>query len=228
MKAYTVELDNYSGPLDVLLRLIQQQKLDICDINLAIVTNDYLQFMKNTTLDQYSANQFLEVAVKLILYKSKALLPSQDAEQSEEEIEDLAEQLRILSLFQQSTKKLVEMQKNAFILRPTSKKSSPISSFSNLSIDNLQDSYRQIRKNAKTIPKKTFHLKRQSNKELQEKLLSKLEKMSKVEISKLNTLAQTKQEVIILFMMILNLLSANKANLSTNNNNDNYRIEIIK
>ncbi len=226
MKTYTVELDNYSGPLDVLLRLIQRQKLDICDINLAIVTNDYLQFMKNTTLDQHSANQFLEVAVKLILYKSKALLPSQDAEQSEEEIEDLAEQLRILSLFQQSTKKLIDMQKNAFILRPMPKKLSKEIGFYNLSLDNLVDSYRQISKNLRTVPKKTFHLKRQSNKQLQEKLLSKLEKISKIEISKLNTLAQTKQEVVILFMMILNLLSTDKANLSTNNNN--YKIEIIK
>ena len=68
--AYTVELENFSGPLNVLLQLIQRQKLDICEINLATVTKDYLFFMQNTQLDQHSANSFLEIAVRLILFKS--------------------------------------------------------------------------------------------------------------------------------------------------------------
>ncbi len=63
---YTVEVTNFSGPLDLLLQLIERRKLDVCDIALAQVTHDYLLYVKKSDLDLVQTNEFLEIASKLI------------------------------------------------------------------------------------------------------------------------------------------------------------------
>jgi len=92
---YKIELPSFTGPLDLLLHLIERQELDITVISLTKVTEQYLE-----QIEQLKANKmeqlidFLVVAARLVLIKSRALLPQTDIIiEGEEEEEDPAEAL---------------------------------------------------------------------------------------------------------------------------------------
>jgi segregation and condensation protein A len=76
LASYTVVTQVYEGPLDLLLRLIEKAELEITKVSLAIVTNQFLEYLKyipDTSADMVSS--FLVIAAKLIQIKSEALLP---------------------------------------------------------------------------------------------------------------------------------------------------------
>ncbi len=91
---YKVKLDIFEGPLDLLLHLIKEQKIDIYDIPIALITGqyvEYLEMMKTLNLD--IAGEFLVMAATLTHIKSKMLLPSQETEDEETEEGDPREEL---------------------------------------------------------------------------------------------------------------------------------------
>ncbi len=92
---YNVKLEQFEGPLDLLLELIGKEKLDITNISLAQVANQYLNYLENKKeIDLANLAEFLTVASKLILIKSKSLLPLLVLDNDEEEeIVDLAKQI---------------------------------------------------------------------------------------------------------------------------------------
>src|SRR5215470_10707347 len=81
-----VRLQNFEGPLDLLLHLIKKNELDIYDIPIALVTQqylDYLELMQDLNLDV--AGEFLVMAATLIHIKSRMLLPRPDPTQEDPE-----------------------------------------------------------------------------------------------------------------------------------------------
>ncbi len=78
--AFKLALPNFEGPLDLLLHLIREHKLDIFDIPLALVTEKYLQYLgKMRELNLDVAGEFLVMASTLAHLKSRLLLPRQEA-----------------------------------------------------------------------------------------------------------------------------------------------------
>jgi segregation and condensation protein A len=74
---YCVKLPVFVGPLDLLLHLINKDELDICDISLAIITEQYLNYLKEIQqIDLDNASEFLVMAASLLYIKAKTLLPS--------------------------------------------------------------------------------------------------------------------------------------------------------
>lgn len=92
---YKVKIEQFEGPLDLLLELINKEKLNITGISLAQITDQYLEYLENREdINLVNLADFLTVAAKLILIKSKALLPLLDlSSEEEEEIFDLEKQL---------------------------------------------------------------------------------------------------------------------------------------
>ena len=89
IQSYKVELDNFQGPLDLLLFLIKKSELDIYDIPIAIITKQYLEYIKVLKdLNLEIAGDFLVMASTLIQIKSSMLLPSRHEENPDEEGED--------------------------------------------------------------------------------------------------------------------------------------------
>jgi segregation and condensation protein A len=83
---YPVRLDNFEGPLDLLIHLIKKNEVDVYDIPIALITQqylDYLDLMQELNLDV--AGEFLVMAATLIHIKSRMLLPRPDPEQDEPE-----------------------------------------------------------------------------------------------------------------------------------------------
>lgn len=94
MQLYQVHLPIFEGPLDLLLRLIEREELDVTTVALARVTDQYLERLAQ--LECRGARDladFLVVAAKLVLIKSAALLPSSPGNASEEDTEDVGHDL---------------------------------------------------------------------------------------------------------------------------------------
>jgi segregation and condensation protein A len=102
---YQVHLDIYQGPLDLLLQLIERQEMDITQVSLARVTDQYLAhiaLLERVNVEHLA--EFLLIAAKLLLIKSRALLPKPPAIIAEEEQDvgaDLVEQLKLYRQFKQ-------------------------------------------------------------------------------------------------------------------------------
>jgi segregation and condensation protein A len=107
--AYNIKIEQFEGPMDLLLQLTEQEKLDITRVSLAKIADQFLEYIANSqniTLEQLA--DFLSVASKLILIKSKALLPMlQLTEEEEEEIKDLEYQLAEYKKFKEAAKKMI-------------------------------------------------------------------------------------------------------------------------
>jgi len=74
--AYQVQLSRFEGPLDLLLHLIARAKVDICDIFVSEITEQYLASMESVdAIDMDTASEFLAMAATLLEIKSRALLP---------------------------------------------------------------------------------------------------------------------------------------------------------
>lgn len=94
---FVIELSEYSGPLDLLLTLIRDEKVDIYDIPIARIAEQFLQRIRSLGLDQ--AADYLEMAARLLRIKAQLLLPRSG---SEDEWEDpRAELVRRLLEYQQ-------------------------------------------------------------------------------------------------------------------------------
>lgn len=92
-------MEKFTGPLDLLLQLIEQEELDITEVSLAQVTNQYLEYLKQVEeLNPEEVADFLVVAAKLLLIKSRLLLPSLNLG-GEEEAQELELQLRLYQRF---------------------------------------------------------------------------------------------------------------------------------
>ncbi len=117
---YKVKLKEFEGPLDLLLSLVEEEKLDITRISLAKVTDQYLEYLKKIEKINPSAlADFLDVAAKLILIKSKALLPVLELTSEEEEgIEDLEAQLKRYQVIKEAAKKINRLLKEGKIAVP--------------------------------------------------------------------------------------------------------------
>ena len=106
--SFTVKLEQFEGPLDLLLELIQKEKLEITRISLAKVTDSYLSHLKqNLDISSENLADFLVVAARLILIKSKALLPILELTPEEEEsIFDLEARLAMYKKFKEAAEML--------------------------------------------------------------------------------------------------------------------------
>lgn len=95
---YEVSLSKFSGPLDLLLSLIEEKKLAISEISLSQVTDQFLEYLKKMNGMEYQRilADFLVIASRLILIKSRSLLPNLVLTQEEEvDIKDLEERLKV-------------------------------------------------------------------------------------------------------------------------------------
>ncbi len=84
MDALTYRLDQFEGPLDLLLTLIQKNKVSITDIPISLICDQYMEYIVNAReLDMDVASEFIVMASELMLIKSKMLLP-RDEEQEDD------------------------------------------------------------------------------------------------------------------------------------------------
>lgn len=110
---YTVRLNNFSGPMDLLLYLIKQEELEIHEISLSAVCDKYLEHIRSMkNLDVNVSAEFLVVAATLMVIKSRSLLPHEEELDLDEELDpedELIQQLLEYKKFKAASRDLVEM-----------------------------------------------------------------------------------------------------------------------
>ena len=111
--SYTVKIDNFSGPMDLLLYLVKQQEVEIHEIRISEICDRYLEFMKAMeVLNVDLAADFLVMASTMMLIKSRSLLPVEEELDLEEELDpedELIQQLLEYKRFKVATRDLDDL-----------------------------------------------------------------------------------------------------------------------
>ena len=106
---YAIKIENFEGPLDLLCHLIDKNKLDIYDINLNDITDQYIQFLKEMEeLNLEIASEFIVMASTLLFIKSKNLLPKQEEDTEEITEEELIRRIIAYKKYKDASIKLKE------------------------------------------------------------------------------------------------------------------------
>lgn len=112
---FNFKLENFEGPLHLLLALVKAAKVDIEEIFVSDITSQYLALMQQdmSNIDMDRATEFIQMAATLLEIKSKALLPTFDEGEDEDEESDedrIKRQLRELELFKEASSKLKSLE----------------------------------------------------------------------------------------------------------------------
>lgn len=99
-----VKIEKFEGPLDLLLQLVEAEDLQINEISLVEVADQYLRKMREAAINPEELADFLVVAAKLLLIKSRTLLP--DLASDLDEGPSLADQLRMYKEFVEASQKI--------------------------------------------------------------------------------------------------------------------------
>ena len=116
---YECHLANFDGPLDLLLHLVSRAKIELKDIFVSEITEQYLSYMSQTDkLDMDTASEFLQMAATLLYIKSRSLLPEKRREEEIDEEgltpeEQLIRRLNEYKRFKQVSEELAELSQRA-------------------------------------------------------------------------------------------------------------------
>ena len=225
-KKYSIKIENFEGPLDLLIYLIEKNKMDIYDINLAEITDQYIEYLnKMEEMNLEIASEFLVMASTLLYLKSKKLLPKQ-----EEESEELTEEELI--------RRIIEYKKYKEITKIFKEKYSIFSNIIEKNQEEINAKNRNLEKNygKDIIPKVYKALVERTNQRLNKNakniekialvenytVASKVKEMFKVLVkqkrfvfNKMFSIKQkNKQEVVTAFSGLLELSRRNKVQTS--------------
>lgn len=125
--AFTVNIQQFEGPLDLMLHLIKEQKLDLFDLDISVLTDQYLFYLKQMEqLHLEIESEYLVELSTLIEYKSKKLLPKDTSELNDEFQEDPKDRL-VRRLLEYQQFKEVSEKLNVSFLERSLQMSKPIS-----------------------------------------------------------------------------------------------------
>ena len=230
---YKIELAQFSGPLDLLLQLIEGQKLDISMVALADVTDQYLEYLdSHPDLLASDLADFLVVATKLLVIKSRTLLPQ--AEEEEDDMAgDLELQLKMYKEYLEASKKIEKIisekhfcftrERIAYNFEPS------FSPPENLSVDNLRDAYLEIIKRVDyvvNLPQRVME-KVVSLSEMVSHIRQRLTEFQKTDFRTIVGQATCKSDVVVCFMALLELIKSGEAIVNQNSIFDEIKIERI-
>ncbi len=110
-----VKLDVFEGPLDLLLHLIEKNKVSIYDIPIAMITDQYLEYLHalEEVYPLESMGEFMVMAATLLKIKSKMLLPKQEEEEEEDPREELVQRLVEYKMYKYAAGELKDLSVDA-------------------------------------------------------------------------------------------------------------------
>lgn len=226
---YKIKIEQFEGPLDLLLQLIEREELDITKVSLAQVTEQYLKYLKQVEiLYPEELADFLVVAAKLLLIKSKVLLPMLELEEDEAILE---KQLKLYKEFYEASKKInkILLKKKFSFSRQESKDQLLEPIFTppeNITPSNLRDLFADvigkiepIIKLPKEIIEKTISI-QEKIKHIQEMILHQ----SCLNFKNLLNGTKSKTEVIVTFLALLELVKQKAVAVTQDNIFDDIKI----
>lgn len=212
--SYKLKLQVFEGPLDLLLYLIKKDQLNIYDIPMAEVTDQYMQYLElMELLDLDIAGEFLVIAATLLHIKSKMLLPPDPTEEADEELEDprldLVEKLLEYKRFKEAADHLRNREKvrqDVFTRRIEAKDEETGEVYFEASLFELISAFSKA---LKDIPKDIFYEVIKDEFTVEEKIhqvLHLLFEKPRLELSELFARAKNKLEIVATFLAVLELI----------------------
>ncbi|MDD5680864.1 MAG: segregation/condensation protein A [Candidatus Omnitrophica bacterium] len=215
---YKVRLEVFEGPLDLLLYLIKKEEVDIYDIPIAKITDQYLEYLEMMKmLDLGIAGEFIVMAATLMQIKSRMLLPPDEVPRDEESEEldprsELVKKLLEYKKFKEAADKLavIEATTGQQYTRKTEER--PLSEIENedaffeASIFDLLTAFSKI---LKEVPKETFHRVIKEKFTVADKIhdiVHMLVDETTIYFSKLFNAAESKIEIVFTFLALLELI----------------------
>ena len=231
-----VRLSDFEGPLDLLLRLVGEAKVDIKDIFVSEVTGQYLQIVGDADLtDVDEASEFIRLAATLVLIKSRAILPSEEDEAGDEDTgEALIRQLEEYARVREATQDMKRLEEAAARLFTKLPEEFPLPppeiQLKNLTPDGLLAAFRRIlertlgQEGAGEEGQNLIYLDAHSVSRCMGSVLRAVRRGG-VAFSSLFSACPSRGEVVTLFLALLELLRRGKVAARQNAAGDEIHIE---
>lgn len=231
-------INDFEGPLDLLLHLLKQSKMDINDIKIVEITEQYINFIKEMEeMNLDIASEYLVMASELIEMKSRHLLPKKEEEVSDYEEdyeEDLKRRLLEYQKYKESTskfKELEEKRKDFYTKLPEDINKiidKPLSNDGDVSVDDLISALQRILEREEyrrpRVTKRTN--KELSVKERVVKIRNILKTKKRISFDKLFEIID-RPNVIVTFLSILEMAKGNEILIKQKNNFENIYLELV-
>ena len=216
---YDTVLGNFEGPLDLLLFLINKEEIEIKDVFVSQVTEQFLAYMQGLkNLDVDKVSDYLNIAATIIKIKAQALVPNleEDPDLEAEIEEDKAQLIRALEeykLIKEETGKLKELETIGYYFKEPDKdvgETRTVFTLENLTLDGLIAAFSAVllkqeelgkSEEVREIPRDSFTVEQKIA-----FVLESLEEQSEVKFEQLFTRDFTKPEIVTTFQAILELL----------------------
>ena len=229
MEELSFKLDVFEGPLDLLLHLIQKNKVSVYDIPIALITDQYMEYIQQMEENSIElSSEFLVMASRLLYIKSKLLLPVHSEEEEEEDprqelIQNLAEykKYKDISSFFNDRKSICDY---LYFKEPEQldELNKPVNN--TVDISKLMSAFENIMLRAeKRLPpsKKAFNgIVGREPVPVKSKISSiknKIKRKGKVKFEELFDDAQSRSEIVAIFLAVLELLRNRELGIKTTN-----------
>ena len=232
-------IGDFEGPLDLLLHLIKKSKMEIFDIEISVITNQYLNYIKSMTdMNLDIASEYLVMASELIEMKSKKLLPKSEEKEEDEEVEDpevvLKRRLVEYQKYKESTNVFRDLEKNRSSYYTKAPESLKKYSLEKLENDGSVDVYDLLDAFQKLLERQEFN--KPKNTKIARKELSVKERIVKIrDILRVNKRVNfvelfddfSKPYVVVTFLSVLEMVKSREINIKQDNNFSDIYIERV-
>ena len=236
---YSIKINEFEGPLDLLLHLIKQSNIDIYDIEISEITKQYLDYInKMEELNINIASSYIVMAAELMEIKSKSLLPKKEEATEEEEEEEVSKENLINKLIEYkkykemapSFKELETVRQNIYIKSPEKLNNyldEVIVKNEDTTVDDLVDAFKKFleRKNLEKPITTKITNKEYSVKERKHNIKNILKEKKKVLFTELFEENNT-GFIIVTFLSILEMTKEKEIVIKQDTNFSNIMIEL--
>ena len=233
---YEIKIDAFEGPLDLLLHLIKESKVDIWDIDVVEIATQYLDYIKKMeSLNLDVASEYLVMASELIEMKSRLLLPRVQEEENAEEEDPREVLIKRLIEYQHITERLKELSKERqgfYTKLPESLKEyeeDGVVINSDLGLDDLMRAFEKfLKRKEEEKPLETTVTKKEISVEDRRKSIRNiLHNKKKVDFFELFEIV-TKEYIVVTFLAILEMARKNELFIRQENNFDSITVEELQ
>ncbi len=214
-KSYSVKLDIFEGPMDLLTYLVRKNDLDVYNIPISFITDEYLSYIElMKSLDIDYAAEFLYMAATLAHIKSKMLLPKNENPENEEDEDPRLEITRPLIEYLQLKLASEVLSQRDILEQDTFKRRGHITQLNNneqvnIGIFELIETFKEITENSYTDHHVDFTTNTLSVKDKIDEIMSILELKKSITFKMLVGIDCCKSTIIITFLALLEMLKLN-------------------
>ncbi len=218
-----VKIDNFEGPMDLLLHLIEKKQMKISEINISQIIDDYLEYINKHKEENLKIKiEFLIMATDLIEIKAYSIL---NQEKKLERMEDLEKRIIEYKIFKEISELFSEHEReyNIPYKKSGSQNIQEVSfeyDMSMLTLDNLLNNFKNLIKSEDRKPKMILNLEEEySSEEAFSEIQEIMENEAEIEFNSLLKNKFTKSRIVVLFLCVLELFKSGEIDIIPMENN---------